>query len=1008
MKRFKRLTALVIAFMLAVGSFCIGDGATKVRADETPMLISTRLAEGAKAHGFTLKILTAEEAEDGYLQVWEHDKTGAKVYMLVNSDPERAFGILFKTEPSDDTGRLHILEHSVCAASEKYPGLDVFFDLSSQGFITDINATTWHSSTNYYVASLDEQELMNSADYYLDCSFHGAVRNDPNYFYREAWRYVLEDVNDPLTVTGVVYNEMKGSLSDLDSFTLNYVFRHLYPDSNYAYISGGVPDTILDITYDQLIKFYNECYHPSNCSVLVYGDINYDKWLEKFDSYFGEFEREEFHAPEKYVPKGNYGIVEDKFPVAANTEDLSGRLLYIWDLPDDLSYVEYNALSLLANYENEITSPIMQALNASGIGSAYVLSPYTLGDQRQFLVYAYDADTSRAEEFKKIVDEQFAAIVKSELDKETLDCMFEEEALAEELALNTNGIGVSTVSAITRAIEAQDIEGMILEEDLMGKLGAIFDENKVLPLFEKAVVKNKNNLLYAVTPEPGLAEKNEAALAEKLAAKKAAMSEKELKKLVEQTKAYNEWNSAEGTNDETLAKLVTVDPGRLDITAPVYDTKRTEKNGVTIVTANIDSDVSFYRYSFDISNLNKKQVRYLNEYIGCLGLSTTTRTQEQVSNDGRKYVNNFSARIASQEVNGKEVPSLVVSFYAFNDNLENALDHVFDMLYNTDITDPYNAAYIGQMATYSLGTYSDPGTVNGILQYAAGASTSYSMALSWYLNGITEYNFLKEAISSDEGFEQYLVGMSNSMKNVVKRQNCVIRVVGSEESRKASVDSMLARLPKKNKTYKAGTVAKIGEKSKNIKTMALEMNTQAGFLMSLYSGDNSDVKELAAEMVALSFMSNAVYIPQFRYVLGAYGAYCGATSDGMVYAQLYRSPEVIGPYADILTTPDMLEAYAPMIEDYMDGFKLQLISQLITPTGKWNMASTELYYLAAGDGNSPEYDIAAAIRALTVDDIIAAVPAVREAYENMGTAVIAASEEISAAGDMFDKVYILK
>ena len=215
------------------------------------------------------------------------------------------------------------------------------------------------------------------------------------------------------------------------------------------------------------------------------------------------------------------------------------------------------------------------------------------------------------------------------------------------------------------------------------------------------------------------------------------------------------------------------------------------------------------------------------------------------------------------------------------------------MLYNTDITDPYNAAYIGQMAMYSLGTYSDPGTVNSLLQYAAGAPTSYSMALSWYLNGITEYNFLKEAISSDEGFEQYLVGMSNSMKNVVKRQNCIIRVVGSEESRKASVDSMLARLPKKNKTYKAGTVAKIGEKSKNIKTMALEMNTQAGFLMSLYSGDNSDVKELAAEMVALSFMSNAVYIPQFRYVLGAYGAYCGATSDGLVYAQLYRSPEVI-------------------------------------------------------------------------------------------------------------------
>ena len=104
----------------------------------------------------------------------------------------------------------------------------------------------------------------------------------------------------------------------------------------------------------------------------------------------------------------------------------------------------------------------------------------------------------------------------------------------------------------------------------------------------------------------------------------------------------------------------------------------------------------------------------------------------------------------------------------------------------------------------------------------------------------------------------------------------------------------------------------------------------------------------------------------------------------------------------------MLEAYAPMIEDYMDGFKLQLISQLITPTGKWNMASTELYYLAAGDGHSPEYDIAAAIRDLTVDDIIAAVPAVREAYENMGTAMIATADEIESAKDMFDKIYKLK
>lgn len=1006
MKRFTRLTALIIAFMLAIGSFCIGDGSVKVRADETPMLIATRLAVGAKAHGFTLKVLSEEDAEEGYLQVWEHDKTGAKVYMLVNSDPERAFGILFKTEPSDDTGRLHILEHSCCAASEKYPGLDVFFDLSSQGFITDINATTWHSSTNYYVASLDEQELMNSADYYLDCSFHGAVRNDPNYFYREAWRYVLADENDPLDVTGVVYNEMKGSLSDLDSYTLNYVFRNLYPDSNYGYISGGVPENILDITYEDLIKFYNECYHPSNCSVVVYGDIDYDQWLAKFDSYFGEFEREEFKAPAAYVPKGDQGIVYDEFPVSADTEDTSGRLLYIWDLPDTLSYAEYNALSILASYENEITSPIMQALNASGIGSAYVLSPYSLGDQRQFLVYAYDADTSRAEEFKQIVDKEFKAIVKSTLDKETLDCMFEEEALANELALNTNGIGVSCVSAITRAIEAQDIEGMILDGAIMDKVRDIVDNDKLLTLFNTSVVKNSNKLLYAVTPKPGLAEEKDAALAKKLADKKASMSKKELKKLIEQNTAYNTWNEGTESDDATLAKLVTAEASKLEIESPVYDTQITKKNGVTICTANIDSDVSFYRYSFDISNLSKTKVKHLNEYLGFLGMSTTTRTQEQVTNDSRKYVNSFSARIAYQTIDGKEIPCLVVSFYAFNDNLEKALDHVFDMLYNTDVKDDYNAAYIAQIISYSVGTFSDPGNMNGNLSAIAGGHTSKSYALSRYLNGINEYNFLKNAIASEENFTRFINKMQKSMKDVVKRQNAVIRVVGSKESRKASVESMLARLPKKNKKYKEGSIMNIKMTPKNV---GIEMNTQAAFLLSVYCPDAATVKERAAEMVGLAMLSNEIYIPQFRYVLGAYGAYCGATSDGVIYAQLYRSPEFAGPFETILATPDYLEYLAGLItEEYLDGYKLQLISQLITPTGKWNMANENLYYVASGEGHNPAYDIAKAIQELTVDDIIAAIPAVREAFENMGTAVIGTTEEIEANKDMFDKIYILK
>ena len=1006
MRKTHKLLSFVLVFALVLTSLWTGSSGTYAHAEETAALISSKLEEGSQAHGFTLNTLSDYRSINGQLQVWEHDKTGAQVYMFVNDDPERAFGILFKTEPSDDTGKLHILEHSCCAASENYPGRDVLFDLVSQGFFTDTNATTWHSSTNYYIASLDEQELKNGADYYLDCAFHGAVRNDRRYFDREAWRYVISDEKAPLEVTGVVYNEMKGVFSNIDSFTLRSVMKHLYPGSNYVYESGGDPDKILDLTYEELIEFYNRCYHPSNCSVILYGDVDYDSWLEKFDGYFAEFEREEFTAPEKYVPKGNYGTVSEDFPVSADTADISGRLLYIWDLPDTLSYSEYLALALLSVYENEITTPIMQALNASGIGSGYELSPYTYGDQKQFIAYAYDADTSRADEFKKIIDEQFAAILKSKINMETIDCIFEEQAISEALAFNTSGIGVSCIQSVTSAIEAQDIEGMIFDENVLDKAKAIFDNGKALKLFKNSVVNNDNKLLYAVTPKPGLLEENEAALTKKLADIKKAMSKKELKKVIKDSLAYDEWNNTAGTDPETLAKLITVKPSKLKIESPVYDTKITEKNGVTIATAAVDSDVSYFRYSFDISNLSVKQAQYLNEYIQYLGLATTTRTQEQVTNDARRYLTGFSANVSMQEIAGKNIPSLVLSFYAFNENLEKALDHVFDMLYNTDLENADNSAYIAQTTSYYIGAYSDPSTVNSMLSAAAGGYTSDSYALSWKLNGVPRYNMLKKAVSSEKAFNKLLKGMASVRKKVVKRQNAVVRIVGSKDSRKASVNSMLSRLPKKNKAYKAGTVSTV---AKNPKSIAIEMNTQASFMLSVYSNPKASVKNNAAKMLALAIMSDAMYIPEFRYSMGAYGAACGATGDGLVYTQLYRSPEFANSYKRILETPDELANLTGMLTDEMlDGYKLQLISQFVTPSGEWNMANTELYYMVAGQDGSPSIALAKAIRKLTVEDLKKAVPSISKAFKNMGVAVIGTKDEIEANKDMFDQVITLK
>ena len=68
---------------------------------------------GDKLHGFTLVEERDMVSPNALLRLWKHDKTGAQVYFFHNDDQDRTFSIAFRTEPSDDTGKLHILEHAV-------------------------------------------------------------------------------------------------------------------------------------------------------------------------------------------------------------------------------------------------------------------------------------------------------------------------------------------------------------------------------------------------------------------------------------------------------------------------------------------------------------------------------------------------------------------------------------------------------------------------------------------------------------------------------------------------------------------------------------------------------------------------------------------------------------------------------------------------------------------------------------------------------------------------------
>lgn len=210
-----------------------------------------------------------------------HLPTGASVMHIENDDTENLFCLSFKTLPSNSNGAAHILEHTVLCGSKKFPVKDPFFSMTRRSLNTFMNAMTGSDFTCYPAASQVEKDFYNLLEVYLDAVFQPEIKELS--FLQEGCRLEFskpQDATSPLEFKGIVFNEMKGSLSSADSRLWHTMIEHLTPDLPYAHNSGGDPKEIPMLTYEELIEFYKTHYHPSRCLFFFYGNLPLKKHLD--------------------------------------------------------------------------------------------------------------------------------------------------------------------------------------------------------------------------------------------------------------------------------------------------------------------------------------------------------------------------------------------------------------------------------------------------------------------------------------------------------------------------------------------------------------------------------------------------------------------------------------------------------------------------------------------------------------------------------------------------------
>jgi len=220
-----------------------------------------------------------------------HKTTGLEVYHIIADDNENLFSFAFRTLSKNSKGCAHIIEHSVLCGSEKFPLKEPFSTLESQSVKTFLNAMTYPDKTAYPASSLVRSDYFNLMDVYADAVFFPLLSEKT--FMQEGHRYELSDEADGenLSIQGVVYNEMKANYASFNAVAIDLPINKMYPDSIYAYDSGGDPLEIPSLTYEEFRAFHKKFYNPSNCLLFLYGDISTADQLDFInEKYIGRLE----------------------------------------------------------------------------------------------------------------------------------------------------------------------------------------------------------------------------------------------------------------------------------------------------------------------------------------------------------------------------------------------------------------------------------------------------------------------------------------------------------------------------------------------------------------------------------------------------------------------------------------------------------------------------------------------------------------------------------------------
>ena len=486
------------------------------------MLSTHDFQAGARMHGFVVDSSEPLSEIDGSAHVMRHEKSGARLLFLQNADENKAFSIAFKTPPADDTGVFHILEHSVLCGSRKFPVKEPFVDLLKTSMQTFLNALTFPDKTMYPVASTNDQDLMNLTDVYMDAVLNPAIYDKRAIFEQEGWHYELDEegAEPRLRYNGVVFNEMKGALSDPESVLYHAVNAALFPDTCYAFESGGHPRAIPQLTYEQFLDTHARHYRLDNAYIVLYGNVDAERMLSFLDDRYLSVERPRVDAAPNEVGVQAPRVATD-VTVSMDTapENACVGLGYVVGQACDFERVlACDVLMDALMGGNE--SPMKRALLDEGLGGD--VTAYLIDSQAQpvALFQLKNAEEGKAQAFMEAVEREAVRLVRDGIPRDVLEASLAQMAfdLRERDRGMADGVPLAMNALAGWLYDDVMPTAYLRYEDALAHMRAGLDGRYFEDVLASLICESGHKALVDLVPgEDGSASEEEAELADTLA-----------------------------------------------------------------------------------------------------------------------------------------------------------------------------------------------------------------------------------------------------------------------------------------------------------------------------------------------------------------------------------------------------------------------------------------------------------------------------------------------------------